>query len=994
VRLPGWAFGSLISLAVLALVWWVASHRDTPNRTAIDSIAVLPFVNASGDPEEEYFVDGMTEALIADLAKIRALKVISRTSAMQFKGAKKPLPEIARALNVEAVVEGSVLRAGGRVRITAELIHAPTDEHLWAESYDRELRDVLRLQSEVAQAIAEQIKVTLTPQEQARMAEARPVNPAAHEAYLKGRFYWNKRTPHDLQKAVEYFERAIDLDPAWPLAYAGLADAYALLPYYAVSKPSEAIPKARAAASTALQLDDSLGEAHASVGQIATYYDWDWPLAEREFQRALSLSPNYATAHHWYAAHLRTMGRDDEAIKQVNKAQELDPLSLSITSAVGWMHYFAGDFAEAEVWLRKALELGPDFATAHGMLARTLFFQRKFVEATAEAREAVRLSHNDPVELTIIGYLSAQAGQTEEARRILDELTARSKEAYVPPTRLALVHAGLEERDRMFECLETANRERDVWLPITLTDPLLAEYRSDPRFVDLVRSMGLPMPKAIPSATAQPTPLPGASSRPPPLPSGDKGGLTDSKIMLVVLPFDNLSGDPEQEYFNDSMTEELISQLGHINPDRLEVIARTSAMPYKKRGKSVEQIGRELNVDYVVEGSVRRADDRIRINAQLVHVGRQTRVWGESFNRELRDILVLQSDVAVAIARQINVKLNPQEESRLAATRAVNPAAYEAYMRGRFQWHNRTRDGMHNAIEHFEHAIDLDPEYAGAYAGLADVHSHLGRHGFVSPKDAFLSAQQAALKAVELDPGSAEAHGALAVIALYFEWDWAVAERGLLRALQLNPSFEEGHHQYSHLLHTLGKPEGSLTESRRALELNPLDPLLNMHLGWHYMMARQYNEAVAQLRSVLDVDPEHYHTLRHIGWAYLYSSRHAEAIAAFEAARKVEPDEPDNPQVTAALAAAHAAGGRGADARALLKQLEDSSRHRYVSACDIAAVYAALRELDTSLEWLEKALDERSPRMMELGLDPVFDPLRTDPRFVDLLRRVGLPQPP
>ena len=324
----------------------------------------------------------------------------------------------------------------------------------------------------------------------------------------------------------------------------------------------------------------------------------------------------------------------------------------------------------------------------------------------------------------------------------------------------------------------------------------------------------------------------------------------------------------------------------------------------------------------------------------------------------------------------------------MVEARTINPAAQDAYMRGRFHWHPRERAGMQKAIEYFRRAIGLDPHYAPAYAGLADCYTQLARNGHLRPKKAFPLAKQAALKAVELDDALAEAHGALAVIAFYFEWDWTVAERELRRALDLNPNYEEAHHQYSHLLLTGGRPDESLTESRRALEPNPLDHLLMVHLGWHYMLTRQYDQAITQLKSVLELDPNFYQALRHIGWVYIYKSLHAEAIAALEAAGK---SEPDNVQAMANLATAYAAGGRGSDARALLGQLDGSLGQGYVSACDIAGVYATLNEVDAALAWLEKAYEERSTRMVELGLDPVFDPLRSDARFADLLRRVGLP---
>jgi serine/threonine-protein kinase len=478
----------VVAVAALLLTLNVGRWRERlfgrPGAGPISSLAVLPLENVSRDPEQEYFVDGMTEALISDLAKIGGLKVISRTSVMRYKTTAKSLPEIAKELKVDAVVEGSVLQVGERVRITAQLIHATTDEHLWTESYDRDLRDVLRLQSEVARTIAQEIKGKLTPQEQARMVEARPINPDAYQAYLKGRFHWNKRTPDGLTKAIEYFEQATSLAPDWPLGYAGLADAYVVIP------TSESIPKARTAAAKALQLDESLSEAHATMGNIATTFDWNWPIAEREYTRAIALSPNYATAHQWYALYLLNMGRHDEAIKEITKAQELDPVSLIIGTNAGWVHYYAGNFAQAESCLRNTLELDPEFAMAHENLAITLFLQERLAEAIMEAREADRLSGNTPS--STLGYLCAKGGQPEEARRILGALAARSEGAYVAPTAFALVHAGLGERDLMFDWLERAYQRRDGHLPFTLNDRLLADMRTDPRFADLVRRVGLP----------------------------------------------------------------------------------------------------------------------------------------------------------------------------------------------------------------------------------------------------------------------------------------------------------------------------------------------------------------------------------------------------------------------------------------------------------------------------------------------------------------------
>ena len=499
-----WAWGLAIPVVVLLVLGAVliglnvAGLRDRLlGRTGvpkIESIAVLPLENLSGDKDQEYFADGMTEELITDLGKISALRVISRTSVMQYKGAKKPLPEIARDLNVDAIVEGTVQRSGNHVRITASLLHAPSDGHLWAESYERDLKDVLALQSEVARAIAGEIKITLTPQEQTRLASARPVNPEAHEAYLKGRFYWNKRTADGLKKSLDYFQQAIERDPAYALSYVGLADCYVLMAAaeYAVLPPREGFPKAEAAARKALQIDDMLAEAHCTLAYSKGLFEWDWPGAEREFQRAFEINPSYATAHQWYALLLKDQGRLAEAFDEIKRAQALDPLSLIINCDAAVMYYWARQYDRSIQEYRKALEMDPNFAVAHWGLGRAYVEKRMFREATAELQKAIVLSGGSAVHLASLGHAYAVAGEKAAARDALSNLKDLSKRANVSPYDIALIHAALGEKDQAFEWLEKAYEQRDSSLIFLKVDPRLDPLRSDPRFQDLLRRMNFP----------------------------------------------------------------------------------------------------------------------------------------------------------------------------------------------------------------------------------------------------------------------------------------------------------------------------------------------------------------------------------------------------------------------------------------------------------------------------------------------------------------------
>ena len=458
----------------------------------IRSLAVLPLQNLSGDPSQEYFADAMTEALITDLAQISALRVISRTSTMRYKGTDKPLPEIARELGVQAIIEGSVLRAGDQVRIRAQLIDAANDTHLWAQTYDRDLRDVLAVHRDVAQAVAGEIRIKLSPQEAARLGSRKPVNPEAYDAYLRGRYYWNKRTVEDFRKSIEFFKRAIELGPAYAPAYAGLADAYNLLGSYGAIPIKESHPRARAAAMNALEIDEQLGEAHASLATIIADYYWDWAETEKEFKRAIQLSPNYAVGHYWYANYLMFMGRLDEALTQARRAEELDPLNPIVPTYVASVLYEARRYEEAITELRRVLLISPDFVPAHTSIGLVYIQKHMFAEAVAEFRQALSVNKDDPRSLAYTGYALGAAGKLAEARKIRNELQRLSAQRYVSAYEMAVANIGAGYNDRALDWLEKGYEERNWYLGGLRVEPLWDPLRSHPRFQDLLRRMNFP----------------------------------------------------------------------------------------------------------------------------------------------------------------------------------------------------------------------------------------------------------------------------------------------------------------------------------------------------------------------------------------------------------------------------------------------------------------------------------------------------------------------
>jgi TolB-like protein/DNA-binding winged helix-turn-helix (wHTH) protein len=458
------------------------------------------------------------------------------------------------------------------------------------------------------------------------------------------------------------------------------------------------------------------------------------------------------------------------------------------------------------------------------------------------------------------------------------------------------------------------------------------------------------------------------------------------KIVLAVLPFENLSRDPDQEFFSDGLTEEMIAQVGKLNRDRLTVVARSSVAKYKGSNLTAKEIGKELNADYLVQGSVRRGSDHVRITVQLVQAQNQTDLWTESYDRELKDLLAVQDSVVQSIASEIHIALTEQQKTRLANPRPTSPEAYEAYLRGRYYWNKRTADGMQKADHYFQQAIDSDPSYAAAYSGLADCNSGLTWHGFKSPADALPKAYAAARKAVEIDPQSAEAHASLGLV-LSHRWDWAGAEAEFRHALELDPQYSNAHHWYGDYLSIKGRHDEALAEAKRALELDPLNLMISTWVGLRYYMAHNYSAAIEQNRNSVDLDSNFAAAHLLLGEDYVQAGLPSEGIKELKRAASLSGE---SPLYTAQIAVALAAAGRKSEALRIAHELEAISTKHYVSPYGLAQIYAALNRNEDTFKWLEAAYSDHAVWMGYLAVDPVFDRYRSDHRFQELLRRIGL----
>jgi TolB-like protein/DNA-binding winged helix-turn-helix (wHTH) protein len=469
---------------------WVSARRGAG---PIRSIAILPFDNYSRDPEQQYFTDGMTEALTAEMGKIHGLRVPSRTSVMLYKREKKPLQQIARELNVDALVEGSVMRSGDRVGVTVQLLDGARDQHLWGETYERDSSDVLALEHDLARTIAQKLKLNLSAGDQLRLNSRSKVNPEAYAAYLHGRFYWYKRTIEDFHKSIQYYGQAISQDPNYAPAYAGLADAYALLgssPNDALP-PNEAMPKAKAAAQKALQLDDGLAEAHASLAYVTMVYNWDWNSAENEFHRAIDLNPNYATAHEWYAELLAARGRESEALEEMKRARDADPLLVLMHTAVAEALYYSRQYDEVIAQCRQTLDLDPNYALAHFHLGRAYLAKGMYPEAIAEYQKAKTSLGETPAMVMAIGYAEAKAGNPAIARKALEQLKEQSRSRYVPALYSAALYTSLGDSKNGISLLEKASKEHSDYLIFLNVDPMADSLRAIPSFQALLGQIGL-----------------------------------------------------------------------------------------------------------------------------------------------------------------------------------------------------------------------------------------------------------------------------------------------------------------------------------------------------------------------------------------------------------------------------------------------------------------------------------------------------------------------
>jgi TolB-like protein/Tfp pilus assembly protein PilF len=981
--------------------------------------------NLSGAPDQEYFADGLTESLITALAKIGGLRVISRTSIMQYKHAQKTLPQIARELSVDAIVEGSVRRDGDRVRITAELIEARTDQHLWTETYDRDLSDILSLQSQVAAAIASEIKAKLSPSGRLLLEGASPssrfaldpslmetanpvaesnkpsasINPLAYDLYLKGRHFWNNQvSDEDFRKAVEHYQRALEIDPQSALTYAGLAHCSLLMGTgeYGLRAPSEMMEKAKVAALKALSIDDSIAEAHLSLAMVKFRFDWDWEGAEREFKLANELDPGYSVAHSWYSVYLAVLARFEEAFEEAKMARQLSPFSPVMHCSLGLLLYASGQNEEAIEQLRGTVAMDAKFPLSHVVLGLTFGRKGKFDEAIAEFKQALTIAGARPLWSGFLGQVYATAGKTDEAVEILNELRAAAVNQYVPPIAFAVVYAGLGKADDAFHWLTKAVEERDGLLIYLKVGSVFDGLRSDPRFSAILTQVGLQRDPGL--EVVHPAPEPARKPPKPPRPFLSKALLGiaaaivvfvgipraiellwPSRTILAIQPFKTLGGDPDARRLGEIVREEIFTRMSELHRQKLGVVELTTS----DSELSLEQVCANSKATYILAGAVHRDVNQLAITDQLVSCKDQTGIVGD------RHAINPDGSGVGAVVENIVGKIFAALPGDVQPAHQVDPKAYEAYLHGRFEWNLRTPQSLIQAISYFQQAIAYDTSYAPSYAGLADCYALLGTPPYTTlrPSEAFPKAKANAQKAVALDPDLAEAHVSLGFSALAYDWNYPEAEKEFRKAIELRPDYATAHQYYAYYLTAMGDVGQAIAERQRAVSIEPKSPLLNTALGEAFYQARRFKDSIAPNQQALAIDPHYADAIINIGRAYEQMEMYPQAQQYYQSILAFAPHEP---ALLALLGHLYAVTGQQASARGIISQLQQMSGDKYVPSLYVALIYIGLGDKDQAFTWLDKAVEERCEYLIYLPTEPMADPLRDDPRFSALLEHLGL----
>jgi serine/threonine protein kinase/tetratricopeptide (TPR) repeat protein len=950
------------------------STRATERAREETSLAVLPLkiIESTGGLETggEYLGVGLADALITRLGSLRRFTLRPTSSVLRYHGRDADPLAAGRELGVSYVLEGRIRRAGQTLRVTLQLLDVRAGSAVWAGQFDENTADVLQLEDSISEQVAEALIPQLTGGERLRLQKRGTDRADAYEEYMRGRFHWNTFNEEGFARALVHYSRAVSLDPDYALAYAGISDYYNVLGVYAILPFSETSAAAEQAARKAVALDPALAEGYAALGFATLTHNFNWEEAERHLRRAAELNPNYVTGRLWLSFFLGMEGRFDEALAGARRALEIAPLTPLVRHTLNWTLYYARHFEEAIASSRILVATEPTYGLGHLLLSLALSQTGQHDEAISTFNRAVELLGRGPYPLSFLAAILASAGRVEEARALIEEIRRMEESRYVSPYMLAMIYCRLGDADSALTELERALEIRDARLAWLGVDPQFDPLRGQMRFDEVLRRTGNPL-----------------AARQQSLPATD--AVTGRKS-IAVLPLKVMSTPGAEgtgdEYLGVGLADALVTRLSNVH--RFIVRPTSSVLRYQRQDTDPLAAGRELGVDFIIDGRVRRSGSTLRVTAQLLSVEEGATRWSGRFDEEYTDVLQLED----TISEQVAVALLPHlsgDELRLLSKRGTdNVEADESYMRGRYHWYTMSADGFAKSFACYRRAVTLDPAFAAAYAGIAEYHCWLAVYGLAPPAEQLTAAREAAQKSIDLDDTLAEAHTSHGLSLLADGQQWHLAGARFRRAIELNPSYTQAHAHYACQLAMEGRFDESITEARRACELDPLNPFNFYFLAWCLYQSRRYDESGTEARRLLQNEPRYGSARFVLSLLLRRTGSFDESIA--EARRAVELLG-EIPMLSATLACAYAAAGRTQEARALLTEMNDEASKRFVTPYHRALVHIQLGERERALDLLEEAVEVSDPWVVWLGTEPQLDSLRGHARFQELLLRTKNP---
>jgi TolB-like protein/Flp pilus assembly protein TadD/predicted Ser/Thr protein kinase len=929
---------------------------------AAPRLAVLPFEIIGGVADAAYLADEIPASIIDTVSKLSGVTVVPRSSAFRHRDSRADVTAVGRALGADYVLTGQITTRSGTMRVRAELIDVATDTQQWSERVEQPLDDTLEVEAAIVRRLADALRLEITGEQQAAIDRRRPVSPEAHAAYLEGRFWWNKRTPESLDRALALYEEAAEIDSQYALAHAGRAEVFFIMSVYS-RRPHDVMPRALAAATRAIELDPMMAPAHTALAAYKGTYERDWVAAEASYRHAIELDPSYATARQWYGGMLSKLGRFDEATASLEYAATLEPSSMIIQRDRAVPALNERRFEEARRRLEHALAMDPSVSSTRPMLGRALWGLGRFEEAIEQFELGSQGDDASAAALGQLGLTYALGGRRDEAIQELRRLEAMAAKRYVPQTAFCMVYAGLGDLDRAFAYLDRAIDEREVLVSRMKHSLWTDVLRHDPRFEAALERAGFPDEPPAPVVKRVEIPV----------------------TTVAVLPFEMTSADEEAMFLADEIPASVIDALSNVAGVR--VTPRSSAFRHRASTETVQRIGQALDADFVLTGQVVPRGEDLRLRAELVAVATNRQLWSERIDRSSRDTLALESELTGRIIEAPVLPVTERESETLAGHRPVSAEAHAAYLKGRFWWNKRSAEGFAKAIEQFEAATEIDPGYALAHLGLGDTYALMGSYTN-DPRETAPLAKAAYDRVFQLTPDLAEAYASRGFLALTWEMDWAAAERDLKECIRRNPRYASGHHWYAWLLCGRGRMDECLAEIEVARQLDPGSPIINTDRGIFQMFDGRFEESRATFDDVLLMTPGYPKALINLAKLEAVRGRLDEAIARSRALPE---------QATSMVHYAHnvtgrylAMAGRDAEATAELEALLRRRESEYVPAASVAIFYDALGDTEQALEWLQRDIEERSfARFMMLGLGD-WRSVRSDPRFRDLMKSIGL----